>query len=54
MALKECIATGIRNINNFCDGNVFKACNMKVLPLLQKKIVRTNQHWSKGILQGSF
>jgi len=37
MALKMCIATGIRDINNFCDGNVFKECNIIVLPLLQFK-----------------
>jgi len=37
MALKQCIATGIRNINNFCDGNVLKECNIIALPLLQFK-----------------
>ena len=37
MAVKQCIATGIRNINNLGAGNVFKECNIIVLPLLQFK-----------------
>lgn len=43
MDLKQCIATGIRNINNSWDGNVFKECNIIVLPLLQLKGKQTHR-----------
>lgn len=42
MALKQYIATDIRNVHNFCDGNIFKEWNIIGLPLLHVK-GNTNQ-----------